>query len=75
MLIGSYSGKETIYRILFFLLFISINNTLQHGGIPYHLMTEIHGIMLNPIWFGYAWLHIGQVAFALQFFPGVTIEG
>lgn len=46
---------------------------LQHGGIPYHLMTEIHAIMLNPIWFDYN--YTCQVAFALQFFPGVTIEG
>lgn len=29
-------GKETIYKILLDLSFISINNTSQHGGVSNH---------------------------------------
>lgn len=34
---GDHTGRETIYKITLILLFISINSTSQHEGVPYHL--------------------------------------
>lgn len=36
-LLDNNFSKEIIFKIYLMLLFTSINNTSQHGGVPYHL--------------------------------------
>lgn len=48
-------GKKQFIKLHMFLLFISINNMPQHGGVPYHLKDKlsVHPTLLNVCMFVY----------------------
>lgn len=39
-LLGNYFGKVNINKIMLDLLFISMENTSQYGGVPCHLNSD-----------------------------------